>query len=41
MVLCGDICFSGFYSDDLQGAEWGERLSNVLAEFQILRTQKC
>lgn len=29
MVLCGNICFSGFYSDDfhVQGAEWGERLS--------------
>lgn len=25
MVLCGNICFSGFYSDDLhvQGAERG------------------
>lgn len=42
MVLCGNICFSGFYSDDLhvQGAERGlkKRLSNVLAGLQVLRT---
>lgn len=46
MVLCGNICFSGFYSDDLyvQGADWEKkkkRLSNVLIELQILRTQEC
>ncbi len=43
MVLCGNICFSDFYSDDLhvQGAERGERLPNVLTELQILRTPKC
>lgn len=37
MVLCGNICFSGFYSDDLhvQGAEWGERLSNVVTSYQL------
>lgn len=42
MVLCGNICFSGFYSDDfhVQGAEWDERLSNGLTELRILGTQK-
>lgn len=42
MVLCGNICFSGFYSDDLhvQGAEQRRWRSNVLNELQILRTQE-
>lgn len=42
-TMCGNICFSGFYSDDLhvQGAEQGQRLSNVLIELQILRTLEC
>lgn len=42
MVLCGNICFSGFYSDDLhvQGAARWRRRSNVLNELQILRTQE-
>lgn len=42
MVLCGNICFSGFYSDDLrvQGAERGGRMSNVLTELRILRTRE-
>lgn len=32
MVLCGNICFSGFYSDDLyvQGADWGGRKKKVV-----------
>lgn len=43
MVLRGNICFSGFYSDDfhVQGAEWGEGPSDVLAQSQVLRPPRC
>lgn len=43
MVLCGNICFSGFYSNDLhvQGVESGKSLSNVLTELHILTTLEC
>lgn len=36
MVLCGNICFSGFYSDDLyvQGAEW-EKIKKGCQTFSL------
>lgn len=38
MVLCGNICFSGFYSDDFnaQGAERPEEVQDVLNESRVV-----
>lgn len=47
MVLCGNICSSGFYSDDfhVQGEEWHQKKKKRLVADQrsrpSWRTPKC